>query len=50
MAPRARRQSDLIADGASSTATAELEAGSYRFFCDVVGHEEAGMEGTLTVK
>jgi uncharacterized cupredoxin-like copper-binding protein len=25
-------------------------AGTYEFFCTVVGHKEAGMAGTLTVK
>ncbi len=25
-------------------------AGTYTFFCDVAGHEDAGMKGTLTVK
>lgn len=40
---------DLVASG-SSTATVDLTAGTYTFFCTVPGHREAGMEGTLTVK
>jgi len=27
----------------------ELAAGDYEFYCDVPGHRDAGMEGTLTV-
>jgi plastocyanin len=42
--------SDLVADGESTTATAELESGEYAFYCAVPGHREGGMEGTLTVE
>jgi plastocyanin len=41
--------SKLIAEGKTSV-SAELAPGDYRFFCDVPGHAESGMEGTLTVK
>jgi plastocyanin len=42
--------SELVANGDKTSATAELASGTYTFYCTVPGHREAGMEGTLTVK
>jgi len=40
----------VVTTGGTSTVAAELEAGTYTFYCSVPGHEAAGMKGTLTVK
>ena len=36
--------------GASKTLVLNLKPGTYKFYCSVPGHRQAGMEGTLTVK
>lgn len=41
--------SELISAGDSAVLTIDnLPAGTYTFFCDQPGHEQAGMKGTLT--
>jgi plastocyanin len=35
--------------GGSKTLTLNLKPGTYKFYCTVPGHRQAGMEGTLTV-
>jgi plastocyanin len=40
----------VVPQGQTSTFTTTLKAGTYTYFCEVPGHEAAGMKGTLTVK
>ena len=42
-------ESDTVTKGKTSV-TADLEPGTYEFYCPVTGHKEAGMKGTLTVQ
>jgi uncharacterized cupredoxin-like copper-binding protein/cytochrome c5 len=40
----------VVTQGKTSTFTVTLKPGKYTFYCEVPGHEAAGMKGTLTVK
>jgi plastocyanin len=40
----------LISDGDTDAVVFPAKAGTYTYYCDVPGHREGGMEGTLTVK
>jgi plastocyanin len=43
-------KSETIGKGGKTTLTAEIPVGSYTTICDIIGHKEAGMQGTLTAK
>ena len=44
-------KSPMLQAGASTTIKLpDLKAGTYTYFCEVSGHREGGMEGTLTVE
>lgn len=34
--------------GATDSGTVTLEAGTYTYYCSIVGHRQGGMEGTIT--
>ena len=39
-----------VSPGDTGSATINAPAGTYEFYCNVPGHKEAGMLGTLTVQ
>ena len=41
-------ESDTVT-GDTTSVTVDLESGTYDFYCNVPGHREGGMEGTLNV-
>jgi len=43
-------EGQTVGKGGKSTATADLKAGTYDFYCPVGNHRAEGMEGKLTVQ
>jgi plastocyanin len=41
---------EVVQPGSTSEVTADLQAGTYTFYCSVGSHRQNGMEGTLTVE
>ena len=48
--PPGKGAGPIVGKGGDSKFTATLKPGTYTYFCEVPGHEQAGMKGTLTVK
>jgi plastocyanin len=44
-----KEEGQTVGKGGKSTATADLKAGTYDFYCPVGNHRAEGMEGKLTV-
>jgi uncharacterized cupredoxin-like copper-binding protein len=42
-------KSKVVNPGHDASVTATLKKGTYTFYCQVPGHEAAGMKGTLTI-
>jgi uncharacterized cupredoxin-like copper-binding protein len=40
----------VVDAGKTSTVTVTLKRGKYTFYCPALGHTQAGMKGTLTIK
>lgn len=40
---------EVSGDGDTDTKKVELKPGTYTYYCNIPGHEQAGMKGTLTV-
>jgi plastocyanin len=43
-------KTEVIAEGSDTLELSDLQPGEYQYWCTVPGHQEAGMEGTLTVE
>jgi plastocyanin len=46
----AKGQGPVVGNGGDSKFSVTLKPGQYQFLCEVPGHAEGGMKGTLTVK
>lgn len=44
------QKGQVVEKDGTSTVSADLEAGTYEFYCSVGQHRDAGMEGTLRVR